>query len=68
MRYWCFGLLALALATSATLAAQNAPGRAESRDMALVGHNDLQARSHTSRRSTEGNRYIAYVGHHGGDR
>ncbi len=69
MRYSSFGLLALALATSATLAAQNAPGRAESRDMTLVGHHDLQARSaYQPTIHRQGNRYIAYIGHHGGDK
>ena len=68
MRHWYFGLVALALATGATLGAQNAPGRAESKDMTLVGHHDLQARSaYQPTIHRHGNRYIAYIGHHGGE-
>jgi hypothetical protein len=67
MRHWYFGVLALALAGSATIAAQSGQGRAESRDMTLVGYNDLQARSaYQPTIHRQGNRYIAYVGHHGG--
>ena len=67
-RHWYFGLIALALATGATLGAQNAPGRPESKDMTLVGHHDLQARSaYQPTIHHQGNRYIAYIGHHGGD-
>jgi hypothetical protein len=48
----------------ALVAQQN---KAESRDMALVGHNDLQARSaYQPTIHRQGDRYIAYVGHHGG--
>ena len=69
MRHWYFGLVALALATGGvTLGAQNAQSRAESKDMTLVGHHDLQARSaYQPTIHRQGNRYIAYVGHHGGD-
>ena len=39
----------------------------EARNMRLVGHNDLQARSaYQPVIHRQGNRYIAYVGHHGG--
>ena len=67
-RHWFLGLVALALATGSTLVAQNTPGRAESKDMTLVGYNDLQARSaYQPTIHHQGNRYIAYIGHHGGD-
>ena len=64
MTRWHFGVAALAIGLSAGAAAQH---RADSRDMALLGHNDLQAR--TAYQPTihrQGDRYIAYVGHHGG--
>jgi hypothetical protein len=39
----------------------------DSRDMQLVGHNDLQGRSaYQPEIKNQGNRWIAYVGHHGG--
>jgi hypothetical protein len=39
----------------------------EARNMRLVGHNDLQARSaYQPAVHRQGQRYIAYVGHHGG--
>ena len=39
----------------------------EARNMRLVGHNDLQARSaYQPIIHRQGDRYIAYVGHHGG--
>src|SRR5215471_21685035 len=41
--------------------------RAESRDMTLLGTNDLQARSaYQPVIQKQGNRYIAYIGHHAG--
>jgi hypothetical protein len=41
----------------------------EAKNMRLVGHNDLQARSaYQPTIHHQGNRYIAYVGHHGGTR
>src|SRR6266571_241799 len=47
-----------------TTAQQNA---APSRDMTLLGSNDLQARSaYQPVIQKQGTRYIAYVGHHGG--
>jgi hypothetical protein len=57
-------LIALTLAAAGGLVAQQ---KAESRDMALVGHDDLQARSaYQPTIHRQGDRYIAYVGHHGG--
>jgi hypothetical protein len=45
------------------------PEVAEARNMRLVGYNDLQARSaYQPVIQRQGNRYIAYVGHHGGTR
>src|SRR5215475_15603432 len=39
----------------------------ESQNMKLVGYNDLQARSaYQPTVHHQGNRYIAYIGHHGG--
>ena len=41
---------------------------AESKDMQLVGYNDLQARSaYQPTIKKQGDRYIAYIGHHGGE-
>jgi hypothetical protein len=60
------------LVLSATLAAAApaqtlAQARPEMEDMALVGYNDLQARSaYQPTIHHQGNRWIAYVGHHGG--
>ncbi len=59
---------ALAFALGARHAhAQERRTRAESKDMRLVGHNDLQGRSGYHPVINEQNgRWIAYVGHHGG--
>src|SRR5579872_2231757 len=41
---------------------------ADSKDMKLVGYNDLQARSaYQPTIEKQGDRYIAYIGHHGGE-
>jgi hypothetical protein len=60
----------LFLAACAQMAAQlrSSGGRtAESKDMSLVGFNDLQARSaYQPVVHRQGNRFIAYIGHHGG--
>jgi hypothetical protein len=55
----------LTLWLTATVAfAQNAP---EAKDMALVGYNDLQARSaYQPVIHEQSGRWIAYIGHHGG--
>ena len=43
------------------------PRQAEARDMQLVGHHDLQARTaYQPVIHQQGNRWIAYIGHHGG--
>ena len=64
----CFGVGAVALALLAvatgTLEAQHA---ASEHDMARVGHDDLQARSaYQPVIHRQGDRFIAYIGHHGG--
>ena len=44
-----------------------APQKAETRNMDLVGYNDLQARSaYQPTIHKQGDRFIAYIGHHGG--
>ena len=64
MRSWYFALVALAVGLGTITTAQQ---RAEQRDMALVGYNDLQARSaYQPLIHKQGDRWIAYVGHHGG--
>jgi hypothetical protein len=64
MRRFNSALLALGVAFGATPAAQH---KSEQRDMALVGYNDLQARSaYQPTIHHQGNRWIAYIGHHGG--
>jgi hypothetical protein len=64
--------------TIASLLAPTAPVRAEmqrigappeAKNMRLVGYNDLQARSaYQPVIHKHGNRYIAYIGHHGGSK
>jgi hypothetical protein len=64
MKRWYPLALAVGIGLGSTAAAQN---RAEQRDMALVGYNDLQARSaYQPTIHRQGNRWIAYIGHHGG--
>src|SRR5262249_54677582 len=59
------GLMALTLAALAQSPKIGDPP--EAKNMRLVGHNDLQARSaYQPTIHHQGNRYIAYVGHHGG--
>ena len=63
----CLGLVLAAPANPPVQAADAAPGNAaESKNMRLVGHNDLQGRSaYKGHVQKQGERYIAYVGHHG---
>src|SRR5262245_25404746 len=68
---YCAGLgsvAVLALATTATLAQQQKVGDPpEAKNMRLVGYSDLQARSaYQPTIQRQGDRYIAYIGHHGG--
>jgi hypothetical protein len=58
--------LAVVLALAVAPAAAQAP---ESRDMRLVAHHDLQARSaYQPLIVKQGDHFIAYVGHHGGNK
>jgi len=61
-------LVALTLpCASAAFAGKYDPRKPESQDMRLVGYNDLQGRSaYQPIAEQQGNRWIAYVGHHGG--
>ncbi len=61
--------LGFALATTAWAVPPHPPGKAaESKNMRLVGHNDLQARSTYKGHVQEQNgRFIVYAGHHGGE-
>jgi hypothetical protein len=60
-------LVATLFCTSATAQAQKVGARPEAKNMRLVGHNDLQARSaYQPVIHRQGDRYIAYIGHHGG--
>ena len=59
-------VVAMGLGCTSAVLAQKAP---ESRDMRLLGYNDLQARSaYQPTIHKQGNRWILYVGHHGGTR
>jgi len=60
-------LLAACQTTGAGTQGTRDPRQAEASNMQLVGHNDLQARSaYQPVILQQGNRWIAYVGHHGG--
>ena len=66
MTRWHFGVAAIVIGLSAGLTAQN---KQEARDMSPPPHNDLQARSaYAPVIHRQGDRYIAYVGHHGGSK
>jgi hypothetical protein len=58
----------LLLWSGAPVAAQTTPGSApEAKDMVLVGYSDLQGRSaYQPIIQQQGERFIAYIGHHGG--
>jgi hypothetical protein len=61
------GVLAWVFAGVAAAASAWAQHGAESKDMRLVGFNDLQARSaYQPVIHRQGDRWIAYIGHHGG--
>ena len=67
------GLAALALGANALIPAasfaqeQKIGAPPEAKNMRLVGYNDLQARSaYQPTIHRQGDRYIAYIGHHGG--
>src|SRR3989442_14378992 len=62
-RKWCFAIAILTLVCVAALAQQ----KVEKSNMELVGYNDLQARSsYQPTLHKQGNRWYAYIGHHGG--
>jgi hypothetical protein len=64
-----FSLLAGVACLGMTLATAvwAAPDKAESKNLKLVGYNDLQARSaYKGHVQKQNGRYIAYIGHHGG--
>ena len=64
MRKWYLTLAAVGIALVAGAAAQQ---RADKSNMELVGHDDLQGRSaYQPLVHKQGDRFIAYVGHHGG--
>ena len=70
-RHTVFGAVAAIVIAGAGVAAQQQKIGAppESKDMALVGYNDLQARSvYQPTIHRQGGRYIAYLGHHGGEK
>ena len=60
--------IAVLVAISASFAAEQMIGASpEAMNMALVGYNDLQGRSaYQPTIHHQGDRYIAYIGHHGG--
>jgi hypothetical protein len=70
MQWWplAAGLAGAALlATPAAAQQQKVGDPAEAMNMRLVGYNDLQARSaYQPVIQKQGDRYIAYIGHHGG--
>ena len=64
MRHVYLAVVAVGIALVAGAAAQQ---RAEKSNMDLVGYNDLQGRSsYQPIVHKQGDRFIAYVGHHGG--
>ena len=60
-------IASLGLAAPAFAQAQRVGAPPEASNMRLVGHSDLQARSaYQPTIAKQGDRYILYVGHHGG--
>src|SRR4029077_19784041 len=60
-------LIVSVILTSCASMAQRAGSAPEAKDMALVGFNDLQNRSaYQPVIHRQGDRFIAYIGHHGG--
>ena len=71
MRYVRFGLVAIGLAALGVILAPRASAQkspaAEKSNMELVGWSDLQGRSaYQPLVHKQGDRFIAYIGHHGG--
>src|SRR5258705_9478689 len=66
-RSLCFASLILVAAAPALAQQQKVGSPPEAMNMRLVGYSDLQARSaYQPTIHKQGDRYIAYVGHHGG--
>jgi hypothetical protein len=62
-----YAVLGLVLGVSVA-AQQSSAQKAEAKDMTLLGHDELQARSaYQPVIQRQGDRWIAYVGHHGGN-
>src|SRR5215213_6629997 len=60
-------VVAVAMSLPAAAQMQKVGDPPEANNMRLVGHNDLQARSaYQPTIHRQGDRYIAYIGHHGG--
>ena len=60
-------VVGLGVAVAAQRQAGHRDGEADSSNMQLVGHDDLQGRSaYQPEIKKQGDRWIAYVGHHGG--
>src|SRR5258705_1343182 len=67
MRTWHLTVAAIVAVVGAFAVTTTAEQRAESHDMTLLGLNDLQARSaYQPIIQKQGDRYIAYIGHHAG--
>src|SRR5204863_5193971 len=67
MRTWHLTVAAVVIVVGTFAVTTTAQQRPESRDMTLLGSNDLQARSaYQPVIQKQGNRWIAYIGHHGG--
>ncbi len=63
------GFASLCLAGALAFPAALAQSRPEAKDMALAGSHDLQARSaYQPTIHRQGDRWIAYIGHHGGSK
>ena len=62
------GVLGAAIAVPSMASAQGSTGPVDRHNMRSVGYNDLQARSaYQPWIENQGGRFIAYVGHHGGE-
>ncbi|HEY2135727.1 MAG TPA: hypothetical protein VGH49_07550 [Xanthobacteraceae bacterium] len=66
-RSWCFASVILVAAAPALAQQQKVGAAPEAQNMRLVGYSDLQERSaYQPTIHRQGDRYIAYIGHHGG--
>ncbi|MBX6392130.1 MAG: hypothetical protein IRY96_01555, partial [Burkholderiales bacterium] len=63
----CAAVALALLAVPGTASSQGSTGPVERHNMRMVGYNDLQARSaYQPTIQNQGGRWIAYIGHHGG--